>query len=245
MSKEKEVTFENILAIDTATEAITVALLKGEAAFFKREVGYGAHSQHAIPFIDALLREADLNLSNIDAIAFGAGPGAFTGLRVACGIAQGIGWAREIPLVPVSNLAATAFGLEGSGFKGEGRRILSALDARMHACYVEVFEAAAGEIPRSVTEATLMAPEDIATFAEKEQVTSFAGDAFRVYEKDIKLSKTPGSFFAEPTDALRIAKLGRLIAQVGGTVPASQAAPIYVRNRVALTIDERAKGEVL
>ena len=240
----KNSTFENILAIDTATEAITVALLKGGEAHFKREVGYGAHSQHAIPFIDALLKEAQLDLSEIDAIAFGAGPGAFTGLRVACGIAQGIGWAREIPLVPVSNLAATAFALEERGIKGKGR-ILSALDARMHACYVEVFEASAGGIPKSLTASALMAPEDIASFAEKEGVTLFSGEAFRVYEKDIKVAQDAGKIFADPTDALRIAKLGRLIALAGGTVSAAVATPIYVRNRVALTIDERAKGEVL
>lgn len=244
MSKEKEAPFENILAIDTATEAITVALLKGEEAYLKREVGYGAHSQHAIPFIDALLKEADLELNEIDAIAFGAGPGAFTGLRVACGIAQGLGWAREIPLIPVSNLAATAFSLEGSGIGTKGR-VLSALDARMHACYVEVFDVAKGEIPKPVTEASLMGPEDIASFAESEKVDFVAGEALAIYKKDIALGSAARILRDTPTDALHIARLGRLIALAGGSVAAAVAAPIYVRNRVALTIDERAKGEVL
>ena len=84
-------TFERILALDTATETVSVALLDGPRRFYQSDAQYNWHSEQILPFVDTVLKESGLTLKDIDAIAFGAGPGAFTGLRVACGVARASG----------------------------------------------------------------------------------------------------------------------------------------------------------
>ena len=99
-----------LLAFDTATEACTVALwLDGKV--LERFEHQSQHSEHLLAMIDALLAEAELSISQLDAIAFGRGPGSFTGLRIGAGVAQGLAFAANLPVVPVSSLAALAQGV--------------------------------------------------------------------------------------------------------------------------------------
>ncbi len=229
-------TFERILALDTATETVSVALLDGPRRFYQSDAQYNRHSEQILPFVDTVLKESGLTLRDIDAIAFGAGPGAFTGLRVACGVAQGLGWATEKPLVAVSNLEAVAV---KDQFEG---RILVALDARMKECYVAAYEVKGRFLCSTLLEALVAKPEDLEALCERIGATAVSGDAFNRYADCIDLPGSVRVLEKSPATALEIAVLAKKRAQDGKTVTALNAAPIYVRNRVALTIDERAKG---
>lgn len=229
-------TFERILALDTATETVSVALLDGPRRFYQSDAQYNRHSEQILPFVDTVLKESGLTLKDIDAIAFGAGPGAFTGLRVACGVAQGLGWASEKPLVAVSNLEAAAIKRAFTG------RILVALDARMKECYVAAYEVTGGCLSKSLSEPVVAKPEDLGALCEKFEINDVSGDAFKRYADRIDLTDRVQVLEKTPATALEIAFLAQSMAQEGKTVTALNAAPIYVRNRVALTIDERAQG---
>ncbi len=231
--------FDTILSLDTATEAVTVALLKGKENFTRLATGFSAHSEHVISFIDEVLKEGNSELKDVEAIAFGAGPGAFTGLRVACAVAQGLGWAAEKPLVAVSNLAAAAFATNASG------RILSVLDARMHQCYAAVFDCEEGMIPKAITEPVVANPEDLVAIAKENAATLITGDALTLYESTLAHIDGVTPLNATAPDARTMAYLAQLLARDGKVLRAIDAAPIYVRNRVALTIEDRAKGEKL
>lgn len=231
--------FERILAIDTATEDVSVALLDAERSYFRIDHEYNKHSEQVLPLIDELFSEAGLTLKDVDAVAFGAGPGAFTGLRVACGVAQGLGWAAAKPLAAVSNLEAAALKC------GESARVLVALDARMRQCYAAVYDVHQGAIQRVLSPAELLNPEDLSSLAATWKVDLVLGEAFDVYASFIELDAGIRRLSVGHADALDIARLGLIQARAGKTVSALQAAPIYVRNRVALTIEERARGEKL
>ncbi len=232
-------TFERILALDTATETVSVALRDGEALFYRSDAQYNRHSEQILPFVDAVLNEARKTLSDVDAIAFGAGPGAFTGLRVACGVAQGLGWAADKPLVAVSNLEAAA--LKG-GIDG---RILTALDARMKECYVAAYDVKNGTLVSTLIKPHVTRPENLAALCEEARITALVGDAYERYKERMDLPSCVQITDIGCATASDIAALARTMAEEGKIVTALQAAPVYVRNRVALTIDERARGQAL
>ena len=126
-----------ILAIETATEACSAALLIDGKIIERYQVQPRMHSQLILPMMNELLAEAGVALTALDAIAFGRGPGAFTGVRIAVGVAQGAAFAADLPVVPVSTLAALAQrGFRESG----GRRLLPAYDARMQEVYWAAYE---------------------------------------------------------------------------------------------------------
>ena len=235
-----------ILAFDTATEKLSAAVaIDGvvTAQFLCSEANQ--HTERLIAVIDDLLKEAQVPLAGLDAIAFGAGPGAFTGLRVACGVAQGLGWAADKPLVCVSNLQATARHAAQLGFSG---RLLVAHDARMHECYTAVFDVIreGEEVDvKEVLAPELVKPADLAEEAEKFSVEAAAGSALDVYALDIALPASIKRLPSFETTASDIALLATTLFARGQTTPAQLAAPLYVRNRVALTIEERRAGQRL
>ena len=121
-----------ILSIDTATEACSVALLVDGDCREIYELIPRQHTERVLPMVDELLKLADLPLSQIDAIAFNCGPGSFTGVRVGTSVAQGLAFSHDLPVVPVSSLAALA----QNAFRIEGKeRVLSTIDARMNEMY--------------------------------------------------------------------------------------------------------------
>ncbi|MBQ5766011.1 MAG: tRNA (adenosine(37)-N6)-threonylcarbamoyltransferase complex dimerization subunit type 1 TsaB [Burkholderiaceae bacterium] len=124
-----------LLALDTATEYCSVSLLvKGQRFVRSEKVGNG-HSQLILPWIDEVLKEAGIALRDVDGILFGAGPGAFTGLRIACGVAQGLAYGADKKLLPVCNLEALAH----HAFE-KSQRVAVMNDARMGECYAAVYE---------------------------------------------------------------------------------------------------------
>lgn len=117
-----------LLALDTATEACSVALYVAGEITSRYNVAPRGHAQNILPMIEDLLTEAELTLAQLDAIAFGRGPGSFTGLRIAAGVVQGLAYAVDLPVVPVSTLATLAQAAETD-------TVLAAIDARMNEVY--------------------------------------------------------------------------------------------------------------
>lgn len=190
------------------------------------------HSALILPMIDAVLARGGIALAQLDAIAFGAGPGSFTGLRIACGVAQGLAGAAELKVVAVSTLEATA---EAVG----AARVLSALDARMDEIYLAAY-ARAGDGWVCVVEPVLCSAADAPELPDGEW--SGCGSAFAVHAPALRrrygtqLHQLRPEIYAHARDIARVA--ARVLA-AGGGVDAAQAVPLYVRDKVALTVAER------
>lgn len=122
----------NILVLDTATEACSAALLHDEQVSFQYELAPQAHTRKILPMCQTLLQDAGLELTALDAIAFGQGPGSFTGVRIGIGVAQGLAFGAQRPLLGISNLAALA---QGSWRRQQARYVVCAIDARMNEVY--------------------------------------------------------------------------------------------------------------
>ena len=222
-----------ILAIDTATELCSVAVLDGERLVERTEAVGQKHSERALPLVDAVLADAGLRLADVAIFAFGAGPGSFTGLRIACGLVQGLAYGCGRPVVGVGNLralAAVAF-----GERPRAATALVAIDARMHEAYCAVY--------RNDPEVTELRPPALevpgALAAIARDVDLVAGEALTVFPD--AWGPGPGALHlpAVRAGAGAIARLARLDAARGRAVRAADAMPHYVRDRVALTVDER------
>ena len=229
----------NLLSLDTSTEFLSLALLLCDSGLGNKTYAHHQHagqaaSQLVLPQIQALLDTANVQLSDLDGIAFGAGPGAFTGVRVACGVAQGLGFGANIPVVGVNTLMALA---QASGQD----RVIACLDARMGEIYHAAFEKMNGEwIEQSATK--VIKPE-AAPVLEGEWVG--VGSGWAVYSETLSkiYAQNLGQIFSNITPtAEAILKLAKPTFEAGLAKPASEAAPIYIRNRVALTTIEREQG---
>ncbi|HAW45016.1 MAG TPA: tRNA (adenosine(37)-N6)-threonylcarbamoyltransferase complex dimerization subunit type 1 TsaB [Sutterella sp.] len=218
----------NVLAIESASEILSVALSTTKGVFAKSERLAGKHSAVVLPWVEALMNEAQIQLSDLDEIIFGAGPGAFTGVRMACSIAQGLAFGLSIPVIAAPNLEFTAVGCQRMGHIG----VLT--DARMGQCYAAAFEITPSEI-KEVAAACLLSPEDVKTWAQDLRLETVTGNAFDVYELGIEGIKRE----FDARDALAWAAT---YPERVTRVKASQARPVYIRNHVALSIKERELG---
>ena len=227
-----------LLALDTSTEFLSLALHVGDKSFSHyQNVGQTA-SQLILPRIQSLLDEAGIKLADLDGIAFGAGPGSFTGVRIACGVAQGLGFGANLPVAGINTLMAAA---EASGKD----KVIACLDARMgeiyHAAYIKQ-NGAWHEVS-----ATSVCKPEAAPVLEGGDWTG-AGSGWAVYGE--VLSKIYAKNLSQvlpditPT-AEAILQLGLPAFAAGSAKSASEAAPIYIRNRVALTTQEREQGQRL
>ena len=230
-----------ILALDTATEACSVALNDTTANGGKGEVQEiyevipRQHSQRLLPMIDELLAAQGVSRSQIDAIAFGRGPGAFTGVRIATGVAQGLAWALDCLVAPVSTLAALA---QQAHREQGATQALSAIDARMDEVYWGVFAEKDGlMIP--VQDEVVCAPE----LTAKNMPEDWQGNATGVGSgwiyrdrMDVMLTHEMADTFPHAAD---IAVLAAPILAAGDGVPPAQALPVYLRDNVALKKSER------
>lgn len=227
-----------ILALDTSTEFLSLALQVGDKSFSHyQNVGQTA-SQLILPRIQVLLDEAEIKLSDLDGIAFGAGPGSFTGVRIACGVAQGLGFGAGVPVVGVNTLNALA---EASGKD----KVIACLDARMG----EIYHAAYIKQNGSWVEisATAVCKPEAAPALEGGNWTG-AGSGWAVYGEVLSkiYAKNLSQILPDITPtAEAILQLGLPAFAAGNAKPASEAAPIYIRNRIALTTQEREQGQRL
>ena len=223
------------LAIDTATELCSVAVLNGDEITELVEPVGSKHSERVLPMIDAALSRAGLVLGDVDIFAFGAGPGSFTGLRIACGVAQGLAYGKRKQVVPVGNLRALA----ANAFKSilQGNRLLAAIDARMNEAYCAIYRR--DPLVTEVRAPALERPQSLLQLAAAEAVDLVAGNALTAFA-DIWSREARWIALPEATStAASIGTLARLDASRGLAVDPELAVPHYVRDHVALTIEER------
>lgn len=222
-----------LLALDTSTEYLSLALLLDGQPISREVLAGQTHSQRILPLLRELLDEAQIELSELDGIAFGAGPGSFTGLRIGCGVAQGLAFGANLPVIGVSTLLALAEGVPDTD------KVVACLDARMGEVYHAAYEKTATGW-REVLAAGLYAPADVPAIPGTGWTA--AGSGWQVY--DVTLDQVYGEQVSRrlPTvfpQAAAIARLALLGFVAGQGRPASEAAPIYIRNKVAMTIRER------
>jgi len=214
-------------AFETSTDWRSVALWRdGELAGLEERAGSG-HSGRVLPMLDLLLAAQDLRIASLDAVAFGAGPGAFTGLRIACGVAQGIAFARRIPALGISTLEAIA---EESG----EQRVLSCLDARMGEIYCSAQERRNGRW-HEVVAAACTAPAALPRLPGGGWVG--CGNGFEAYGGLGLATVMPD---IHPT-AMAVARLAAPRLAAGEGFDAALAIPVYVREKVAFTEAERSR----
>ncbi|QXG24985.1 tRNA (adenosine(37)-N6)-threonylcarbamoyltransferase complex dimerization subunit type 1 TsaB [Pseudomonas viridiflava] len=216
-----------LLALDTATEACSVALLHDGKVLSHYEVIPRLHAQRLLPMIKDLLAEAGIAMSALDAIAFGRGPGAFTGVRIAIGVVQGLAFALECPVLPVSNLAVLA----QRAFRERGvSQVAAAIDARMDEVYWGCYRETAGEM-RLVGAEAVMAPELAALPADITGEWFGAGTGWGYAERiPVALSGHDASLLPHAQDLLTLATFAW---HRGEAVQADDAQPVYLRDKVA------------
>lgn len=214
-----------IAAFETAGDWCSVALwLDGEVRAVEARAGQ-RHGELALPMLESLLAQSRLAIGDLEAVAFGAGPGSFTGLRIACGIAQGLAFARDLPACGVSTLEALA---EESG----AARVVACLDARMGEVYYAALEQQGGRW-REVIAAQCVAPERAPRPPGRGWVG--CGSGFAAYGA-MGIETVYPEIHA---GAAAVARLAAPRLAAGEGVDAAHIAPIYLRDKVALTTEER------
>jgi tRNA threonylcarbamoyladenosine biosynthesis protein TsaB len=215
-------------AFETSTEWCSAAVwIDGEMAAVEERAG-NRHGELVLPMLDRLAAAAGISIAQLDAVAFGAGPGSFTGLRIACGVAQGLALARGLPVIGISTLEAMA---EESG----ATRVVACLDARMHEVYYSAIEKT-GLRWREVIPAQCVAPAS-APMPPGDGWTG-CGNGFSAYEEFFRNRFSSLKPEIHPS-ALAVARLAAPRFAAGEGVDAALAVPVYVRDKVAFTIEER------
>lgn len=226
-----------LLAIETSAEGCSAALYLDGTIHERFEVQPRGHSDLILQQMDDLLRESDVTLKDLDAIAYGRGPGSFTGVRIAAAVTQGTAYGADLPVVPVSTLAALA----QQAFRTTGqRRLLTAFDARMKELYWAAYEIDQHDLPVTVIDEQVIAPESVPLPSGSDWLG--VGSGWRAYADQLSPITSKNVNDIDSTLLCRaydIALLGAAEFQRGKSVPAEQALPIYLRDQVAQTIAER------
>ncbi len=223
----------NILALETSTEYCSVALWQRGAVSERCELVGQKHSEVLMPMLDAVLRDSGLKVQDMDGIAFGKGPGSFTGVRIACGVAQGLALGADTPVAGVCTLEAVA---ETSGKE----KVIAALDARMGELYLAAYEKHDGGWQTVIAPCLCKAE----TAPSLEGSWYGAGNGFAVHGAAL-LARYDGHLQTEELEsaifprAAAIARLGAVQFAQGKGLDAALALPLYLRDRVALKTSER------
>lgn len=219
-----------ILAFDTATEACSAALFIAGEVHDRFTIAPRQHAELILPMLDELLAAAALQPTDLDAIAFGRGPGSFTGLRIACGVAQGIAFAADIPVIPLSSLATLA---QATFTRGHIEQVLAVLDARMHEVYWGVYTADTDGIVRLSGEehvgplTTIQIPAPGRWHSVGSAWLNYAAELHQHLGEMVSIY--PDIHY--PT-ARAMIPLALAAFQEGHVISADQALPVYLRNRV-------------
>lgn len=223
-----------ILAIETSTELASAALLHGDRIIVEESPGVHTHSETILPMVQRLLRQADIALARCNAIAFGAGPGSFTGVRTACGVVQGLAFGSGLPVIPVVTLEAMAQACREQSME-TADDVLAILDARMG----EVYWAQYRFTQEGWQEIIQPALTPAAAVRSQGRVQA-CGNGLAVYVADFEgMPFADGAMTQLVPHAAQIATLGHKLFQQGKAVPLQEAQPLYLRNKVALTTEER------
>ena len=231
----------NYLAIDASTEACSVALQVTNTAginnvFSRYELCPQSHSLHLLPMVDAVLMEAGIKLAQLDGLIFGQGPGSFTGVRIGVGVAQGLAFSANLPVVGVSSLQAMA---QLAFNHYQQTKVLAAIDARMREVYNGYFELDENNIMQPISPAAVTPPEQLASelLSIIDVINSpvygvgTGWDAYSEHLAPLKINQhSPDILFPSAEGMLTI---GIAAFKQGKSVSAEQAQPVYVRDTVS------------
>lgn len=221
----------NLLAVETSTELCSVALLRDDELFVEEALAENRHSELLSPMIRRLLERSHLRAVDMDAFGFGQGPGSFTGIRIACGVVQGLAFAARRPVVPVPSLLALA------EQTNEGR-VIAAFDARMDEAYLAAY-ARSGDDWDEVIAPRLVSREGLPPLPGPRW--SATGSGFDRFDwlRDAYRHSIAMRFEADLPRAGAVARIAARRFARGAGIAAHQAAPLYLRDKVALTTLER------
>jgi len=224
-----------LLAIETATESCSAALLLGNDVIERSEIAPRRHAELILPMIESLLAEAGMTRRRIDGIAVGRGPGAFTGVRLAISVAQGLALGLDVPVVPVSSLAALA-----QDAPTEDLPILAVIDARMGEIYAGAFRRSGTGLVEPIGEETVGHAGELVVPSREDWCV--VGSGWSVY-RDPLLSRLPREPLradgARYPQAHSVARLAAPQFAAGHAVAPEAALPVYLRDKVALTLEEQ------
>lgn len=220
-----------ILALDTATEACSVALMNGQQQDARFEIAPRDHTQRILPLVNELLQAQQLTLSALDALAFGRGPGSFTGVRIGIGIAQGLALGAELPMIGISTLQTMA---QGAWRRQGATRVLAAIDARMGEVYwAEYQRDAQGHWLGEATESVLKPEAVLVRLQALSGDWTMVGTGWQAYPQ---LQQGHGLMLTTSEVLLPAAEdmlpLALQAWEAGRTVAPDHAEPVYLRNEV-------------
>jgi tRNA threonylcarbamoyladenosine biosynthesis protein TsaB len=220
-----------LLAVETSTELCSVALLRDGDLFVEEALAENRHSELLVPMIRRLLERSRLSAQQMDAFAFGQGPGSFTGIRIACGIVQGLAFAAGRPVVPVPSLLALAEQANES-------RVIAALDARMGEAYVAAY-ARNGDDWDEVIAPRLADASGLPPLPGRRWVATGSGFDRHPWLREAYRESVEMRFENDLPRASAVARVAVRRFARGAAIAAEQAAPLYLRDKVALTTEER------
>lgn len=220
-----------ILALDTATEACSVALGIGDRVIERYVEIERGHAEQIIPMVDAVLAEAGLGLAQLDALAFGRGPGGFTGVRLAASVAQGLAFGAGLGVVAISDLAAVAQRI--AGLEPEARRVLVVNDARMREVYWADYDLVPD--PRPLNDERVSPPADVILPGATAGPWVAAGRGLAAWPELAERCRAAGARLHPQIlpRAAEVLALARPRVAAGELLDPADALPVYVRDRVA------------
>jgi tRNA threonylcarbamoyladenosine biosynthesis protein TsaB len=230
-----------ILALDSSTDACSVALYADGQLSTRSELAAKSHTQLLLPMVDDVLQSSGLKLGDLDAIAFGCGPGSFTGLRICMGVVQGLAFGAQLPVIPVSTLKAMAMGYYRANPETE-LPVLAALDARMDEVYWGLFTRK-GDSVASLSDECVMKPE---LLSEQGIIQSLAGQFIAVgpgwhYPAMKTLASLTLVVDGQP-EAEDMALIAAHVWSVGGAIDVLDAQPVYLRDTISWQKRQRIRN---
>lgn len=221
----------NLLAVETSTELCSVALLRDDELFVEEALAENRHSELLLPMIRRVLERSRLSPRQMNAFAFGQGPGSFTGIRIACGIVQGLAFGAARPVVPVPSLLALAE-------QSNESRVAAALDARMGEAYVAAY-ARNGPDWDAIIAPRLVEAGALPPLPGRRWTATGSGFDRHEWLRHAWREAIEMRLEGDLPRAGAVARIAARRYALGGAIPAEQAAPLYLRDKVALTTQER------
>ncbi|MFQ5644944.1 MAG: tRNA (adenosine(37)-N6)-threonylcarbamoyltransferase complex dimerization subunit type 1 TsaB [Thiogranum sp.] len=227
-----------ILAIEAATDACSAALLIDDVVQERFEIAPRRHVALLLPFVESLLADAGTGTGQLDAVAFGRGPGSFTGVRIAAGMTQGIAFGADLPVIPVSTLAALA---QGAVREHAVTQVLAALDARMQEVYWGAFRCGDEGLVAAAGEERVCAPEAVECPPQGDWAGAGSGwDAYTDVLARRCAVQAAAVYTRQQPHAADVARLAARVFKQGGALAPEQAVPVYLRDNVARKPKQKA-----
>jgi tRNA threonylcarbamoyladenosine biosynthesis protein TsaB len=222
-----------ILALDSSTDACSVALSVDGTLFSRFEIATKSHTQRLLPMVDELLAEQKLVLADLDALAFGRGPGSFTGLRICMGIVQGLSYGANLPVIPISTLEAMAMGFYRHNLQAAQTPVLVALDARMGEVYWALYQRDEDGVPQALTQEFVMHPQDLTNHLPFSSEASGAAIGAGWHYPAMPTTLTSSIDLTASPRADDMALLAARSYQLGQLKAINEVQPVYLRDTIS------------